>query len=183
MKRLFTMLIFLSLAGCSSGSRWNPLSIFDASDSVEPPFLAELSAGDSLVLYMIQSGLLEPIKWFSLVLFVAAIPAWFLLGRRTGIALAVSAVGLLIGTILLVSVATYLVIPLAIIAVLAMAAVAVFYVGRLFTQRGFRKVCEHHAQLVQGNGDMTGRDVAGLLFAVGQGKKLPPSPVPDEAGD
>jgi hypothetical protein len=171
-----SFLISILLVGCTSGT-W---SLFGENSSIPKPRDPLRSAGElldgggSMLSAAGSSGMLEPITWVSSLFLLAAIPAFFLLSKRSFVTLLFVGVGLAVLPVVMLAVMEYLVLPVAIGAgVLGLGGV-LFFLGRLWDRYVMKRKCRQSAAIIMSEDHpkrMSDVEVAELLLSVTDNKK------------
>ena len=123
---------FPLLAGCSSVA-----DIFGVSSSSDISSLTSQPAG-GLSEAVASSGTLWPVSFASALFLLAAIPAFFILGRKEYMGLLAVGVLLAVSPMIIFKIMDHLVVPIALLTGLAGLGVTVFFIGRLWDRRRMR---------------------------------------------
>ena len=171
-----SFLLSILLAGCTSGT-W---SLFGENPNIPKPRDPMQSAGElldgggSMLSAAGSSGMLDPITWVSSLFLLAAIPAFFLLSKRSFVTLLFVGVGLAVLPVVMLAVMEYLVLPVAIGAgVLGLGGV-LFFLGRLWDRYVMKRKCRQSAAIIMSEDHpkrMSDVAVAELLLSVTDNKK------------
>lgn len=163
-----SLLLFL-LAGCTTGT-W---SLFGGDPGLPEPSVPLQSAGELLEMAG-SSGMLQPVTWVSGLFLLSAIPAFFLLSKKSFVSLLLVGVGLAVLPVVVLAVMDHLVIPVAICAGLLGLGGVLFFLGRLWDRYVMKKRCHHIADIVLDEDhpkQMSSAQVADLLLDVTGRKK------------